>query len=342
MTGQVKVCERHNSQPEPARRSLTLSLRLPPREAKPFDLVAVGESSLDLLAVLDGVAALDTKRPLDQLVTLPGGQAATAAVACARQGWRARYVGCVGTDAWGQSIEAALVREGVDVSALVHRSDAHSRLAIVLVDRPTGRRTVLEHRDARQRLEAAEVDPSVVTSGRVLLVDATDIDASTVAARRARAAGIPTVVDIDAPAAGMDDLLAQIDVLITSESFPAAVTGAGSVGEGLRRLAVRYGSAITVATLGSAGSLARLGNQEIHTPAPPVAVVDTTGAGDAFRGGFISAWLRFGADAPVDTLLEYANATAALSCQGLGAQAALPTGADVAARVTRGPRGQSK
>jgi sugar/nucleoside kinase (ribokinase family) len=320
---------------------MRLPVRLPPAEAKPFDLVAVGESSLDFVALVDGVLTPDAKLALTRFETQPGGQAATAAVACARQGWRTRYVGCVGTDAWGQAIEAALAGEGLDVSALVRRAGTRSRVAVVVVERASGRRTVLEHRDPMQRLTPADLDAAAVTSGRVLLVDATNADASRSAARLARAAGIPTVVDIEAAVPGMDDLLGAIDILVTAESFPAAVTGTSSVGEGLRRLAARYGSTLVIATLGAAGSLARLGDREIHTPAPRVTVVDTTGAGDAFRGGFIAAWLRLGDAAPVDTLLEYANATAALSCQGLGAQSGLPTLADVDACVTRGRHDQS-
>ena len=53
-------------------------------------------------------------------------------------------------------------------------------------------------------------------------------------------------------------------------------------------------------------------------------VVDTTGAGDAFRGGFVAAWLEAGAAAEADELLRFANAVAALNCRGLGAQAGLP------------------
>jgi sugar/nucleoside kinase (ribokinase family) len=73
-----------------------------------------------------------------------------------------------------------------------------------------------------------------------------------------------------------------------------------------------------------------------------VRVEDTTGAGDAFRGGFVSAWLRFGPEAELHTLLEYANAVAALNCLGLGAQTALPGRDAVDALVTGTYRDQSK
>jgi sugar/nucleoside kinase (ribokinase family) len=77
-------------------------------------------------------------------------------------------------------------------------------------------------------------------------------------------------------------------------------------------------------TLGAEGSLARVGGVEIRTPAFEVPVVDSTGAGDAFRGGFAASWIRFGGDAPIEQLLCHASAIAALNCGALGAQSGLP------------------
>ena len=81
--------------------------------------------------------------------------------------------------------------------------------------------------------------------------------------------------------------------------------------------------------------------REIHTTPPDVTVVDTTGAGDAFRGGLIAAWLESTPAASAEGVLRYANAVAALSCTRLGAVAGLPGRAAVAG-VTGGGGGQSK
>lgn len=320
---------------------VTLALDPPPAAAKPFDLVAFGESSLDLVSVVDHFPAPDTKLTASAFDLLPGGQAATAATACARQGWRSRYVGCLGSDRWGDIVVTGLAAEGVDV-AVVRRDGATSRTATVIVEQATGRRTVIEYRDDRQRLRPEDVNPAHVTSGRVLLVDATDVEAATVAARLARAAGIPTIVDVDRGGSGVDTLLAEIDVLVVTASFAAAYARGTSVAAGLAALAARFHPAVVVATVGAAGSLALCQGREIRTRTPAMRVTDTTGAGDAFRGGFVSAWLRFGPDVDVHTLLEYANAVAALNCAGVGAQTALPGRESVDALVTRTYRDQSK
>jgi sulfofructose kinase len=320
---------------------MTLALAPPPGSAKAFDVVCLGESSVDLITVVDSFPEPDAKVSSASLDVLSGGQAATAAVACARLGFRSRYVGCLGDDVWGEMIASGLTTEHVEVSA-IRRSGARSRTATIIVERATGRRTVIEHRDPRQRLQVEDIDPDVVTSGRTLLVDATDVEAAATAARLARSAGIPTVVDVERSGPGVEALLAEIDVLIVTSSFATSHTGLNEPVAGLRQLALRFRPALAVVTIGANGSVALCGEEEIRTPVPTVPVVDTTGAGDAFRAGFIAGWLRFSSDTPVRVLLEYASAVAALNCKGLGAQQALPNQEVVDALVTRAYPRQSK
>jgi len=301
---------------------MTLPLQLPPADAKPFDVVGVGEASLDIVAVVPTWPRPDMKTPLERCDLLPGGQTATALVTCARLGWRARYVGAFGDDEFGARIVAALAAEGVDTQ-VVERANAASRTAVVLVDRASGARTVLERRDPRLAIDEDDISSAVFTSGRILLVDGTDLPVAVRAARAARAAGIPTIVDVEQHVPGVDDLLAQIDVMIAPGAFFAEASH-GSVELGLEQLESRFGAALVVATLGERGSVARSGGRIVRTPPSVVAVVDTTGAGDAFRGGFASAWLRLGSGAPLEALLTYANRIAGLNCRAIGAQTALP------------------
>jgi sugar/nucleoside kinase (ribokinase family) len=222
---------------------------------------------------------------------------------------------------------------GVEVVAIEHH-DVPSRIAVVIVS-PDGDRHVLEHRDARLRIDP--IPDGAIESARVLIVDATDVTAAQVAARRARAAGVSVIVDVDRVDDQVDTLLALIDVVVVPVSFLVAATGMSAPGAALERLAARYRSASAViATLGDEGSLARTQQgQEIRTSAYRVDVVDTTGAGDAFRGGLAAAWIRLGPGAAIEDVLRVANATAALNCRAVGAQTALPTWAEVEGLVTR-------
>jgi sulfofructose kinase len=308
--------------------------------SKPFDLVGVGEASMDLVAVAPTFPRLGAKSRLLQFRSLPGGQAATATVACGRLGWRCRFVGALGDDAYGEAIRRAIAREGVDVCPVV-RPGVASRTALILVTTDTGERTILWQRDDRLALGASDLSPDVVTAGRVLLVDAEDVAASTAAAGWARAEGIPTVLDVDRPHPELGQLLRQIDVLVAAEPFACSFTGDPSLGAALGRLQTEFRTPLVIATLGPGGSLARCQGRELRTPAFAVTAVDTTGAGDAFRGGFVAAWLEGGPEADVAALLEYANAVAALKCQQIGAMAGLPHRADLEAFVTAHGRERS-
>lgn len=313
----------------------------PASEAKAVDVVGLGENSVDLLAVLSEFPRPDTKVVLSRLAPMVGGQALTATVACARLGGRARYVGGVGDDAEGRTVLQALSREGVEAQVRM-QSTARTRRAVILVDAKTGSRTVLEDRDPHVALKPEELVPEVVAGGRVLLIDARDPALSAAAAQMARAAGVPVVLDVEQAAAGIEALLRVVDIIVASAPFPSALTGARDLGRALRRLAKLSGAAMVVVTLGRDGSLALVRGREVRTRAFRVPAVDTTGAGDAFRGGLISAWLASGALAKPADVLRYANAVAALNCTGYGALAALPTRPEVEAFVTRVRRGQSK
>lgn len=292
-------------------------------------MLTVGLNSLDLLAELHGHPAANSKAPLVGFTEQPGGQAATAAVAMARLGLRSSYIGRFGDDAYGTRGIASLVAEGVDVEHVVTVRGATSQFAVILVDRVAGTRTVLWHRHAGLTMVPADIPVRAVARARVLLVDCHETEAVTAAAEAARAAGTPTVVDVERVRPGIDRLLRSIDVIIAAEDFPTALTGVSDPGRALARLQHETGAAVVCVTLGEGGSLARAGGQEVHTPAYRVAVVDTTGAGDVFRAGFIASWLHQGDGATLEEALTWANAVAALKCRGLGARAATPTLAEL-------------
>lgn len=294
-------------------------------DPRPFDVLAMGENSIDLLAEVDGHPAPDTKIPLAALSERPGGQSATAAVAMARLELRTTYIGRVGDDDYGRRGLESLVAEGIDVAGVVTVPGVTSRFAVILVDRRAGTRTVLWHREPGLVMLPGDVPGHAVDAARVLYVDGSEVAAATAAAEGARRRGTPTVVDIERVQPGTDRLLRSIDVVIAAEAFPSAYTGAASLGEGLARLQAESGAPVVCVTLGEEGSLARVDGREVRTPAFRVPVVDSTGAGDVFRAGFVAAWLHGGDSIAVEEALRWANAVAAMKCRGLGARTATPT-----------------
>ncbi len=300
---------------------------VPAADTRRFDVVGLGLNSIDLLAVVAEHPAPDTKQRLQRFARLPGGQTATAMVTCARLGWRARYIGTFGDDDLGGLARESLEQEGVDISASRTVAGASNQFAVILVDASTGARTILWDRHPGLTMTPSTVPGDAVVSGRLLLVDCHETAAATDAARQARAAGIPTIIDVEKVRPGTDLLLRQIDAIIAAETFPATLTGHDDPGRALEAMAREYGALVCV-TLGREGSLARCSGREIRTPAFPVNCVDSTGAGDAFRGGFLAACLRW-PRGDIEDVLRYANAVAALDCRVLGARGGLPRPAEV-------------
>jgi len=319
-----------------------LAVRGPLAGQPPFDVVCFGENSLDFAATGDLGSLLSTsKQPLSGFSMQPGGQAATAAVGAARLGCRTRYVGVFGDDDFGRRVAGAVTAAGVDLVS-IERSGVPSRVAIALIDRQSGERRILEHRHRDLALALDEVPLAAICRGRVLITDATDLRASIHAARAAREAGMDVVVDVDRVEDHVDELLTLATVVIVAEEFPAALTNIASLDEALDHLHLRFRPLLTVVTRGARGSVARADGGRLETPAFAVQAVDTTGAGDAFRAGFVAAWLRLPSGGPLDTLMQYANAAGALSCQTTGAQAGLPDWAATEALVTSSGVHQSK
>jgi sugar/nucleoside kinase (ribokinase family) len=242
-------------------------------------------------------------------------------VCLTRLGLRARYVGKVGSDDAGRFQIQSLVSERVECSGVRAVDGADTQTAFIFIDQTSGERTIVWNRDARLTIREDEVDSGIVTSGRVLHLDGHDVAASIAAARFARAAGIPTVLDIDNIYPGAERLLPLIDFLISSSTFPERMTGEPDLKRALENLARKTGSPFVAATLGAEGVLAYFQGQYIHSPGFTIECKDTTGAGDAFHGGFIYGLLS---GFSVEKTLRFANAVAGLKCRAIGARTGLP------------------
>jgi sulfofructose kinase len=319
--------ERRSTQwyhPQPMR----IPFRIPPPGSKPFDVAGIGLNSVDLLVVVAEYPASNTKQRLQRFARLPGGQIATAMATCARLGWRTRYVGSFGDDDLGAFSRETLTRARVDISAARTVAGATNQFSVILVDARSGERTVLWDRHPGLTMDPADVPKDAVTSGRILIVDCHETAVSAQAAKYAREAGVPTIIDVEKVRPGMADLLQNIDAIIAAEPFPSALTGHEDLGRAIETIARDFGAPLVCVTLGEKGSLAWCSGREIRTAAFPIDCVDSTGAGDAFRGAFAAGCLR-APDGEIEDVLSYANATAALNCRALGGRGGLPTPEEV-------------
>jgi sulfofructose kinase len=302
-------------------------------ESSKVDVVGVGLNATDTLIPVPHYPARGSKVEFHSANVLPGGQVATAVVACQQWGLRTRYVGKLGDDGAAAMHRAEFARLGVDVH-LFTAPGCSSQQAFILVD-DAGERTVLWKRDTRLTLRPEELQRGWITDARALHVDGHDTAAAAAAAGWARAAGIPVIADLDELYPGVEALLKNIDYLITSRDIPGRLMKEPDLEKSLPALRQRFGCRLTAATLGEEGVLAWDGKQFHYAAAFRVQALDTTGAGDIFHAGFLYGLLE---GWPLRRQLDFACAAAALNCTAVGARGGIQSVDSIGQLIRTGAR----
>jgi ribokinase len=265
------------------------------------------------------------------LVMVPGGKGLNQAVAAARAGAMTSFIGMVGDDSAGQHLLAVLDEEGVDTRGVATVGALTGRALISVAD--DGENHIVVVPGANAAVSVAHVDRhhAPVERARVVLAQLEiPLVAVEAALRRARAAGVTTILNATPPLPLDAELLRLVDVLVVNEHEAAALAGgsvstsadASDAGRALRAT----GCGVVVVTLGSEGAVLVSEGGVVHRPAIRVEVIDTTAAGDAFAGTF-AARLAAGADA--GDALRWAVAAGALAVTTLGAAPSIPARSDV-------------
>jgi sulfofructose kinase len=300
-----------------------------------FDVVGVGLNATDTLLIVPHFPAYAGKVPFQEEVVCPGGQVASALVACARLGLRTKYIGTVGDDDRGRIQMESLRGAGVDIEHVQLRKNCANQSAYIVIDRSTGERTVLWRRDDCLRIDPEQILPEQIACARLLHIDGHDTPAVARAAAIARSYGIPVAVDVDTIYHGFDRVLPHVDYLVASSEFPTAWTGQSDPFKALELIQREYGMKVAAMTLGAHGALAREHGEFFYSPAFVVNCVDTTGAGDVFHGAFCYAVLK---EMPMRDALEFSNAMAALNCTALGARGGIRGLEEIHGLMARGER----
>src|SRR3954463_10007196 len=302
-------------------------------EAAKVDLVGVGLNATDTLITVPHHPERGSKLESPSVSVLPGGQVASAVVACQHWGLRTRYVGKLGDDPAATLHQQEFARTGVNTEIVTAQGCA-SHQSFILVD-ASGERTVIRRHDETLVLHPAELKRDWISSARSLLVDGCDTAAATTAAEWAREAHIPVIADFDEAYPRIEELMKNVDYLIVSRDFPQMVCSESDLKNSLPLLQRRFKCRLTAATLGSDGVLAWDGQQFYDACAYQVPAVDTTGAGDIFHAGFIYALLQ---GWPLQRQLDFACAAAALNCTENGARGGIRTVEDIQKLMVSGDR----
>ena len=294
-------------------------------------LISVGHAALDRIYRINAFPPEPTKVRALESIEIGGGMAANAAVAIARLGGKAELWSRIGDDNSGAIVRAGLKAEKVDIRALQEYDDARTSTSAIIVD-GHGERLIVGMRDTAIPSSTASLPMERIKEADAVLADLRWLEATRTVFTRARAEGVPTILDADLGAReALSDILRVTDYAVFSA--PALREFAhGSTEE--QRLAdiLTRGPKHAGVTLGAEGyawaEMGRHGRQ----PGFAVDVVDTTGAGDAFHGAFA---LCIAEGMSIEDAARFACAVAALKCTRLGGRGGLPTRKDVEAFLAR-------
>lgn len=301
-------------------------------------IVVFGSINMDLVARAPRLPAPGETVPGHAFFTAPGGKGANQAVACARLGAPTRMVGRVGDDALGAELRAGLRAAGVDERDVL-TTPGPSGVALIAVD-DAGRNTIIVAPGANGAIGPADVTrlEAALTGARALLLQLEiPLEAVIAAAGASRRAGVPVILD-PAPARELPaELYRLTDIITPNESEAATLVGfdlsdEAARGAAARALHTRTGGAVAL-KLGEHGALLFAGDQSLRLPALPVRAVDTVAAGDAFNAGLAVALVE---GQPLAAAMRWAVAAGAVAVTRPGAQAAMPSRAEVLAMLDFG------
>jgi len=295
-------------------------------------VLIVGSANVDFTVALPRLPRPGETVSEGTLLVAHGGKGANQAVAARRLGAEVRLLACVGDDASGREVRAALAAEGIGTDAIRATAAAATGTALIAVD-AEGRNQIAVAPGANRALTVADVDARAadVAWAEVVVVSLeVPLDVARRALELGRRHGAITILNpAPCPDAGVD-FLALADYATPNETEAARLGGLPVVdAESAARAAAAVrarGATHVVLTLGAAGAFADGPRGACHAPAFAITAVDTTGAGDAFNGALAVALAE---RRPLAAALRFANAAAALACTKRGAQPSMPSRAEV-------------
>ena len=270
----------------------------------------------------------------------PGGKGSNQSVAAAKAGALVHFLTRLGRDTFADMARAIWAEAGV-VPEVAEDAESHTGAAFIFVEDATGDNAIIIAPGAGGRISIADIEArAALIAGAAVFVTQLEqpLDAALRALRIARAGGATTILN-PAPAARLPEgMLALCDYVTPNETEAELLTGlpvtslaeARAAAESIRAA----GAGAVILTLGAQGALFHDGAQSTLVPAFDAGpVAETTGAGDAFNGGFAAALAR--GMAPLDAV-RFGCAAAAISVTRAGAAASMPGREEIEALLARG------
>jgi ribokinase len=291
-------------------------------------IVVVGSINMDLVARTPRIALAGETLIGSGFETTPGGKGANQAVAVARLGYPIAMVGMVGEDVFGQALLDNLTEAGVDASAVERVSGPSGVAQIQVADNAENSIVVVSGSNGKVTPAFIDRHADLIRSaGMVLCQLELPMETISHTLELCAAAGVPIMLD-PAPAAPLpQSAWSQVTWFTPNETEAAFYLHNNSGSEEAARELLAKGLKGVVLKRGAEGAyVAVAGGKDEDVRAFPVNAIDTVGAGDCFNGAFAVALLE--GNNPWDAA-QFASAAAAISVTRRGAQASMPSRAEV-------------
>jgi len=256
----------------------------------------------------------------------PGGKGCNQAIAIARLGGKVNFISKLGDDNYGKLAITNLKKDNVNISNVIVSKKYKTGVAGIHVDRNTGKNSITVVRGAPETLTVEEINTNIITQSKIFLTQLEiPLNVTLHCLKKAKDSGLINILN-PAPACKLsNDFFNLIDYFTPNENEAEFYTGIKinderDARESAKKL-INMGIKNVIITLGEKGLFYSNGIEEIYIKANKVKAIDTTGAGDAFNGGFSFALLN---GKKIKDCLEFANKVAGLSTTKLGAGDSMP------------------
>jgi sugar/nucleoside kinase (ribokinase family) len=288
---------------------------------KPYDILVAGEINPDLVLTGDVTPAFgQAEKLVDSASFSIGSSSAIFACGAARLGLKVGFIGVCGDDLFGHFMLDEMTRRQVDVAPVIVDASVATGMSVILST--ASDRAILTNVGSMDRLRADQVTDELLARSRHIHVASYFLQTALQPGlldlfRRAHALGLSTSLDPNWDPSGrwngFDELLQFVDVFLPNENEALAMTGSVNEQQALTRLAQKC-SRVAI-KLGPRGAIAGQNAETASCPALKVNVVDTTGAGDSFDGGFLYGFLH---DWSLERALKLGAACGSLSTRKAG------------------------
>lgn len=259
----------------------------------------------------------------------PGGKGSNQAVAAAKAGGEVHFISRLGRDAFADMARTTWAAAGV-VPEITEDEESFTGAAYIFIEAATGNNAIIISPGAAGRISTADIEAraALIRDASVFVTQLEQpIEAANRALQIAREGGARTILNPAPAAAVPPEMLGLCDFVTPNESEAEGITGikvrSVADAEQAADAFLAQGVGAVIVTLGENGALYRDADRSVHIPACRAGdVVETTGAGDAFNGGFAAALAR-GAD-PIDAV-RYGSATAGISVTRPGTAPSMPS-----------------